>query len=251
MLSPLFRGRYSRFLATTAIGLAACLASLSAPAQAQTFDVVADFSSASNPNGPYSYGFRSTAVSAAFSLFNGSVTTYAGVGVTGFGQNNGIPFVLENNSGVTAAYATVLHPVDMLNLHPGTGGGDQYSVTRFTVTAGTLFATLTGSFQGIDTGGTTTDVHVVVNGVSVFSSAVVGFGNTQSFNIVDLPVVAGNVIDFVVGSNGNGFGNDSTGLQATITLSEVRGSAAPEPSALALLLPVLTMAVSARRKRRC
>jgi hypothetical protein len=92
---------------------------------------------------------------------------------------------------------------------------------------------LAGSFLALDSG--STDVHVVRNGVSLFS-AIRGSGANTAFSLSGVSVAAGDTIDFVVGNNGF-FGNDSTGLVATI----VPAPAAAAPIALTLL---------ARRRRR-
>jgi hypothetical protein len=71
--------------------------------------------------------------------------------------------------------------------------------------------------------------------------AINGTGVLQSFSQT-LTLAAGDRVDFAVGTGGNGFLNDSTGLSAVI-------SAVPEPSSYALMLVGL-VAVGAMARRR-
>lgn len=92
---------------------------------------------------------------------------------------------------------------------------------------------MSATFEGRETEPvpTTTDVHILLNGTSLVSGYVNGFGPTSDLTFsVPLNLNAGDHIDFAVGfgSNGNFLG-DTTGLDATI-------SSVPEPSGLVLLL---------------
>jgi hypothetical protein len=126
-------------------------------------------------------------------------------------------------------------------MHPGPQ--DQYSVIRFTApNAGTFV--LATSFTGIDVDQTTTDVHVLHDGSSIFNGNVHGFGSGSgpSFTTT-LTLHAGDTIDFAVGygADGNYF-NDSTGISATL-------SSVPEPASLILLaLGLAGMGVIASNK---
>ncbi|MBA7481861.1 Tol-Pal system protein TolB [subsurface metagenome] len=78
-------------------------------------------------------------------------------------------------------------------------------------------------FTGIDHGGTspflgtTTDVHVLHNGISLFDGEVIGYGDTSSFSTT-VSVGMGDIIDFTVGYGSNQTHTcDSTALSATIT----------------------------------
>jgi hypothetical protein len=92
------------------------------------------------------------------------------------------------------------------------------------------------TFVGIDTVGTTTDVHILHNGFSIFDSFI---NDTDGFrNLVPdtevalhavLTVAAGDTIDFAAGRGRNGtYFFDTTGIDATIT-------PIPEPSTLVLV----------------
>jgi hypothetical protein len=101
-----------------------------------------------------------------------------------------------------------------LNLHPGPSG--EQSTVRWTApSAGTY--QVKGRFQGIDTGGTTTNVRILYKGVQVQSGSVNGYGSQATYDFA-LLVVAGDTIDFVVGyGSNNTYNSDSTGLTAIIT----------------------------------
>ena len=111
---------------------------------------------------------------------------------------------------------TITFKPDQLVIHPGPGG--QYDVVRFTAPGVNTYSIST-AFFGVDSRPTTTDVHVLRNGVSLFD------GNINTYNpdsgltfSKTVTLSTGDTIDFAVGigSNGN-FYSDSTGLQARIT----------------------------------
>ncbi len=123
--------------------------------------------------------------------------------------------VTKNMTGTTQTYGgSIVQPAELLNLHPGPGG-EQTTVRWTAPSTGTY--QLQGRFQGIDTGGTTTNVRILHKGVQVGSGSVNGFGAQATYDFA-LSVVAGDTIDFVVdyGSN-NTYNSDSTGLTAIIT----------------------------------
>ena len=100
---------------------------------------------------------------------------------------------------------------------------------RFTTPDAGIFV-LAASFTGIDFGPTTTDVHVLLDGSSILSGPVDGFGpgSGPSFTTT-LTLHAGDTIDFAVGYglDGNYF-DDSTGIAATL-------GSVPEPASLILM----------------
>lgn len=126
-----------------------------------------------------------------------------------------------------------------LNVCPD-GSGGEYCHARWTAPDAGIFD-ITAEFSGVDfVAGTTTDVHVSPNGVSLFNGSVdsfvgyddsASFGPTpsSSFSTTAVPVSNGDIIDFTVGfgSNGN-FYYDTTTPSATI-------STVPEPATILLL----------------
>jgi hypothetical protein len=63
-------------------------------------------------------------------------------------------------------------------LHEFPAPSGAYSVVRFTTPADGLYA-LSTTFEGSDVRGATTDVHVLLDNVSIFDGNVNGFGPTK------------------------------------------------------------------------
>jgi hypothetical protein len=90
---------------------------------------------------------------------------------------------------------------------------------------------IAATFTGLDfIGPTTTDVHVLYDGKSVFDGLVEGFGSVSAASFQgSLAVARGDTIDFTVGVGPDGtYDFDNTGLAAAI-------APVPEPSTLLLL----------------
>ncbi|HYC61224.1 MAG TPA: RHS repeat-associated core domain-containing protein [Thermoanaerobaculia bacterium] len=183
-------------------------------------DAVADFSAVANSNGPWSYGYRATG-SAAFTPYTSASTPY-GAGTNAWRAGVACcPQLLYNNTDANYTYPTapsVVHPPDVLNLHPG--AADQRSVIRWTApTAGTY--RISGRFQGLDKAGTSTDVAIHHNGISLFAGHVSGYGVKVPFAI-SRAVRAGDSIDVSVGDGTNAtIENDSTGVALTIIRTDI------------------------------
>lgn len=179
-----------------------------------SYSAVNDFSATQN-SGTWKYGSK-TISGSTFTAYPSNANLFGG-GLDSWSPGYCCPMVTRNATGTTYTYPgapSVVQPTDMLNLHPGPSG--EKSVVRWTApSAGTYF--ITGRFQGIDTGGTTTDVTILHNSTSVFTGNINGHGNQSQFSITRT-VVAGDTIDFQAGyGSNNSYGNDSTGLAATIT----------------------------------
>ena len=209
------------------------IGSLAAPSTARAgFDAAADFSPTSNPNGVWSYGWTQALGSsfiadaiheseAGLDFWEGSIANGATPG--------SFPLVVHNGTANTIITAgTVSVAPGQLALHPGPD--NEYSVLRWTAPRNDAVS-IRSVFDGFDfVGPTSTDVHVLHNGSSLFDDDVQGFGGSSAvtFNSV-LTVAQGDTIDFAVGFGRNGsFFFDTTGLSATI-------ATVPEPTARALL----------------
>jgi hypothetical protein len=203
------------------------------------------------PNGVWSYGWTASLSNFNLDLFNwsfGSGTSvaqgWARQDPTQVADANPSVLYLMNGSGPLFGYSTISAPSNSVNLHPGPAG--ELAVVRWTApTAGQY--QITGEFRGNDTGGgnnagTTTDVHVLHNAAQLTNDSISGFGNTQGFSHTVF-LAAGDSVDFAVGTGGNGFFNDSTGLKAII-------SAVPEPSSYAMLFAGLGVVAFIARRRR-
>lgn len=214
-----------RYLHGAAVA-SACLVPL---ASAAVYDPAAQFSPTVNPSGPWSYGW-SQSLGSQFILDERhgpdmyGLDFWQGDVFTDTAQAGYFPLLVHNGTGkAVLAYNTVnLRPDEML-LHPGPGG--EYSVMRFTADAPGSF-TIRGRFMSVDLFPGVTDVHVLVNGKSVFNGVVDTYREGPKFRTTQ-KLLAGDVIDFSVGFGNESFFNDSTRLQATIV-------AVPEPSTVAL-----------------
>ena len=196
-------------------------AALAAPAAAVTYDPHADFSTAANPNGAYTYGYEAT--------LGGTLTNFTNGGAAnGQAQSWTSPSVDQ--------YLGVYNRPTTLLQHPGPAG--QYSVLRITV-ATTGQYVVNGVYSNGDNA--STDVHVLTNGVAAFNGAVNGAGSSSSFGFTQL-LAAGSTVDFAVGNGGNGDNNDSTLLSATV-------GSVPEPASWALLIAGFGMVGIAARRR--
>ncbi len=186
-------------------------------------DPVREFSVASNPNGDWSYGLEAT-LGSSFIRF-GSGTSDANIAAwqpTGTFLSS-FPVVAYNKSGTILKINGVIpFAPDLLFMHPSTKG--EYSVVRWTAPASGLYR-ISGFFEGLDT--TTSDVHVQLNALDLFSGPINGRGNFRFFNVAR-QLGIGDHIDFAVGWGNGNAANDSTGLHACIEpLSELTANSSP------------------------
>ena len=182
-----------------------------------TYNNATDFSLTGNPNGAWSYGYLSPGAlpdSSTFAPFANSVNN-GGLQVWNDSVSSLAAFDNPTNS-VLHYGSGVLQPGEA-GFHPGPNG--QYSVYRFTAPATGSYS-LSALFTGIDdAGGTTTDVHVLDDGTSLFQGDINGYLNTSSYSAT-LNLKAGDIIDFAVGYGSDGsYLFDSTGLDATLTFN--------------------------------
>jgi hypothetical protein len=101
-------------------------------------------------------------------------------------------------------------------VHPAPPG-QGYAALRWTAPKSATYV-ITASFFSIVVGGVaTTDVHVLRNYVSVFNGEVNGTDPVQDWTTGSpgIALNAGDVVDLVVGPNGD-YSGDSTGVDATI-----------------------------------
>jgi len=194
-----------------------------------TYDAANDFSATNNPNGVWRYGWEST-LGSTFNLYNRTDNSADLNGLNAWIDPaiafSRAPAVVHNGTSrpITSVNSVTLQP-GQLGSHPGQS--NQYSIIRW-VAPQTGTYSIDTTFSGLDfVGPTTTDVHVLYNGTSLFNNFINGFGpsSAQSFATSQL-IQAGDTVDFAVGFGQNGnFFQDTTGISATIT-----GTAVPEPS---------------------
>jgi uncharacterized delta-60 repeat protein len=194
------------------------------PAASSSFDAAADFSTVDNPNGNWSYGERTTEA-ATFTPYPDDGALDVGPDVVGWHTAGSAspPYIGINTTTSPVTASTVVVPPGVLDMHPGPNG--EYTDARFTApVAGS--ATVAVTFTGVDVDGTTTDVHVLLNGASVADGEINGYGSTFAKSISLPTVAAGDTIDFIVGYGTGSYYSDSTTLSAQVTF----GTAAPVKS---------------------
>jgi hypothetical protein len=193
------------------------------PAYATTFRAAGDFSSTSNPNGPWSYDVAGSLL-----------TQTASNSVANFWWNGGS----EPNSAVvgegttagtaagTASFETIVLPSGYLVLDPEANA--DVSVVFTATTAGTY--SISGNFLGVDTSELSHLVEILDDGTVVFSGTIASYNQSDPFNLTET-LAAGDTISFD-SDTGSSWGNLSTGLDATVSND---ATVTPEPSSFLLL----------------
>jgi uncharacterized repeat protein (TIGR03803 family) len=186
---------------------------VSAPLLQPLFDPAADFSATNNPDRAWSYGYSLT-LGGPLVLYTNTLNA-DGLNVWLNDVAAQTPNVYCNPTNITISNTFGQVGPGAFGLHPGTNG--EFSVIRLTAPAPALYH-VTGSFFGQASGGTTTDVHVLTNGVALLDGEVTGFGpgTGPSFDI-RVTLNTGDHLDFAVGIGTDGqSGKDSTGLSVQI-----------------------------------
>jgi hypothetical protein len=181
-------------------------------------NAVVDFSQDSNTSGSWRFGtYTFTGQFSPFPYFEPG--TAAQDLPTWTTEPGGLPYVKQNRTGSFRPYLSTILSPHTLSLHPGPNGAR--SVVRWVASlSGTV--TVDGFFDGLDVGGTTTDVFIDQRSaadaylMSHFSGTIRAFGDRRHFHFV-ATVTQGDFIDLVVspGPSGN-YSSDSTGLAVTI-----------------------------------
>ncbi len=193
---------------------------------ANSYNVVTEFSNASNPNGVWTYNYNGTAY-----IGSQAVNNFVGTGLAGWWTRQPIPnslIILQNVTGSTVDYLTIQDPTNTLWMDPE---GGNVSVVFTAPSAGTY--TITGSFLGIDTFENSHPVEILDNGAIIWKGTISSFGAKDSFNLAET-LNAGGTITFLVGTGSTGcsYCDLSTGLSATVTSGTI--TTTPEPGTLVL-----------------
>ena len=124
------------------------------------------------------------------------------------------PLVVYNKGEKTISWNGITWDPHSVSLHPGQRG--EFSVVRWTAPKNGEYR-VSSTFKGIDEH-TTTDVHVLHEGTSIFDAYINlhGQGKRAEFNSA-LNLKRGESVDFVVGYGNGDYSYDSTGVQADIT----------------------------------
>jgi hypothetical protein len=191
---------------------------------AQSWNTAEDFSAVNNPNGVWQYGYEAT-LGEAFVLFDVRTNRESGLDYWISSLLGLDPDVSHNPSSSPVAGPSddfVLGP-NSTAFHPGPNG--EFGIFRWTAPTAGLFS-IHADFVGLGMR-STTDLHVLVDGVPVFSDAINGPGMTAAFDTLQ-PLVSGSTVDFAVGFGNGNYMSDTTGINATIAV-------VPESSSLALV----------------
>ncbi len=235
-----------------AVAVVALLGLHPAIAAATVWNAVSDFSTSSNPNGAWTYGYGA----AGSSFSKDSIASTFSLGPTDLWSRyrgdpvylyKGNPMVAEN-MGATYNWTTVLVPTGVLWLHPGKTWD---SLVQWTApTAGTY--SYSGEFELLDIHPTGIIGEVfggeIGNARELYSGTLTGPGANQSTKTPGesetfsgtVSLLAGETLTFAVNNDGD-YNYDSTGLMATITstsngLRATTASSVPEPSTWAMML---------------
>lgn len=180
---------------------------------AGTYDIAADFSAETNPNGAWSYGWSESRGS-AFNIDTEPAHDYSWGNYVGWLAPNYAAAPINIGYAVTDInHPTVNIPAGTVSFHPGPSG--QNSVIRWTAPASGTYKIM-GWFTGNDFAyPTTTDVAVLHGTTEIFSGAINSYRVPLNFSLTER-VNAGETIDFTVGFGTGGYAGDTTGINATI-----------------------------------
>jgi hypothetical protein len=207
----------------------------------QTFDLSADFSFSDNPNKVWQYGYSETNSLAPdqFRLDTQSdpvdmqCDPTKSIGFWHPTANHGpgpgyYPYVAHNNTKQpqVGCKGWAVRPGEIAMEASSVG---QYSLVRFVAPADGMYK-VGAQFEGIHYGLSTTDVHVLHNGVSLFDADIDGYGGDPAFHKVEGPsptasysgkieLKANDTVTFAVGYGKNKTNSgDTTGLFAQVVL---------------------------------
>lgn len=244
-----------------ALGLA--LVASSSAANAATWDAVADFSLATNPNGAWSYrffagqpGVRNPANYQLFTNIGGASNWSP---ATNYWVNPGTPTAIGANqtgapiTGTFGPMPMVVWPANTLFMHPGGTGpsNNQLAIVAWTSPlAGAV--NVSYFFQDIDAnGGNGIDWFIDLNASNLLGGTLESIANPPSASAsgnFNLNVAVGDTLYFIVAPRNNNQFFDSTAAQFVITALD-GGAGVPEPSTVALAaVVVLAAGVGARRR---
>lgn len=124
------------------------------------------------------------------------------------------PFVAKNESDKTIKTLGIVWESGRLATHPGPNG--EYGVIRWTAPTDAK-CHVTATFDDTTEAKTTTDVHVLHNGKSLFAGFInIKDGGTQAKYDGTIKVKKGDTLDFAVGQGNESYGGDTTALDVII-----------------------------------
>lgn len=182
-------------------------------ASAQVYDAVANFSTNSNPNGVWSYGWA-TSAGGPFQL----MTTLSAYGTIA-GYNNGLSLpdtcAVDYGFGGGVTNGTVVWLPDTLHMDPQSYA----AIVRFTASTNGTYQ-IQGLFRLQDTNTKAHYLNILLrtNIAVYYFNTTGGQLNSEYPYSFQLNLLQGDTLDFVVSCESGQYGNLATGLKATVTL---------------------------------
>ena len=216
-----------------------CMGILAATeSHATVYNATRDFSTSSNPDGVWSYGYSASGGSSySMTLFDNQLHSWwvkAGYVILD------VPAAGINTSG---SRLNGVDP-DQLFLHPGPVSYGDFAILRFTAPATGTYD-VTGQFFAGDSGSMSGSIVLEGNILAPLQY----FASTTDLSIftpLAVSLSSGETLDFVVGNNGN-FLFGSTPLSVTITSTS--GAVVAEPATMPLLAMALMGGLGFARRR--
>lgn len=214
---------------------------------AHSADVVLDFSTTSSQSGGWSYGSLAT-LNGAFALDTAkmSMSNNQMQGWTSDASSI-FPFVEVNTTNHDVIDGGTTYLPGLIAMHPSPTG--IYSAVQWTAPTSGMYS-IAATFADVPPSyfPATVDLHILLNGSSIFDSNLSGNQLSQSFN-KNVSLTAGQSITFAVGFGSNqNYYYDHTSLSAQINPISASVTPVPEPSTFALML--IGGAVVARKNRK-
>jgi hypothetical protein len=140
-------------------------------------------------------------------------------------DGSGEPWVAVNATTSTICTVGITWPAGHLALHPGPA--NEFSAVRWTAPLSGRVE-VGGSFIGL-AGRATTDVHILHNGRSIFTSRLnlEGLPNAAAF-AQNIDIAKGDTLDFAVGTGNGQYGGDTTGLILAVKMADKAYDAATD-----------------------
>lgn len=182
----------------------------------QPYNAAAQFSSSSNPNGAWSYGWSQSRGSA----FKPDPLPFSLMGLNGWTSKcceATEPDIYHNPTDAAInPTGTAPIPAGALALRPGSDG--QNAILRWTAPEDGHYA-VKAVYSGLDSAPTDAQVSILLSAVQLFSSRVDGHGPASNKEFSGtVPMLAGDTLEFVVAPEDNGsYSHDTTTLSVVIT----------------------------------
>jgi hypothetical protein len=177
----------------------------------KTYDPTADFSYYLNPDGVWSYGYR-TSATGSFTQY-GTRGNFSGIDYWYLANAGGQPDLGKNTSGAVSGFV----PAGAFIMHPGDTAALQSYVSDLRWTApdaGTY--SLNAAFTLVDTRSPDVTVSVVLNGTTLFTQNLTGTGASAATNS-QISVNTGDTLDFIVANHGTAHDGQFTQLNVQLT----------------------------------